>query len=81
MQINKLSTTRKTKLLISIGIRRKADMTPRKVKLYTVAKKLIKKVNFMSKKKLSFKQQLKYAKKLVTSDSCNNLSEKLTTQL
>lgn len=31
----------------------------------------------MSKKNLSFKQQLKYAKKFVTSDSCNNLSEKL----
>jgi len=77
MQINKLSTTGKTKLLSSIGIRRKADLTPRKVKLYSVAKKLIKKVNIMSEKKLSFKQQLKYAKKFVTSDSCNNLSEKL----
>jgi len=77
MQINILPTNRKTNLLSDIGIRRKADLTPRKEKLYTVAKKLIKKVNLMSKKNVSFKQQIKYAKKFVTSDSCNNLSEKL----
>lgn len=58
-------------------MRRVADLTPRKEKLYTVAKKMIKKVNCMTKKNVSFKQQLKFAKKFVITDSCNNLTEKL----
>lgn len=71
------NTKRRTCLLRDIGIRRKADLTPRKEKLFAVARTMIKKVNLMSKKNLSYKQQIKFAKKFVTSDSCNNLSEKL----
>lgn len=60
---------KKKKLLYNIGMRRVADLTPRKEKLYTVAKKLIKKVNCMTKKNVSFKQQLEFAKKFVITDT------------
>lgn len=72
-----ISRKKRTFLLRDIGIRRKTDLTPRKKKLYTVTKKLIKKVNLISQKNLSFKKQIKFAKKFVTTDSCNNLANKL----
>ena len=71
------NTKRRKGLLRDIGMRRKADLTPGKEKLFAVARRMIIKVNLMSKKNLSYKRQIKFAKQFVTSDSCNNLSEKL----
>lgn len=64
-------------LLKNIGIRIVADLTPKKKILYTVAKKMMKKVDTMTKKNYSLKTQIKLAKICVTTDSCNNLVNKL----
>jgi len=64
-------------LLKQIGMKNVSELTPRKGKLYATAKKLIKKVNLISKKTCSLKTQLKMAKKFVISDSCNNIVDKL----
>ena len=42
------NTKRRTCLLRDIGIRRKADLTPRKEKLFAVARTMIKKVNLIT---------------------------------
>lgn len=68
---------KKVCLLKQIGMKNVSELTPRKGKLYATAKKLIKKVNLISKKTCSLKTQLKIAKKFVISDSCNNLADKL----
>lgn len=64
-------------LLNQIVIKNVSELTPKKGILYKTAKKLIKKVTLMSKKTCSLKTQLKIAKKIVISDSCNNLADKL----
>lgn len=64
-------------LLKNIDIRIVTDLTPKKKILYTVAKKIMKKVDTMTKKNYSLKTQIKLAKKIVSTDSCNNLVNKL----
>lgn len=65
-------------LLKTIGMKRLKEMTPRKRLLYSVTKKLKKQINVIKRKNVTVKQQLKTAKKFVTSDSCNHLVDRVS---
>lgn len=79
LAMRKMSIKNKnTSLLTSIGIKRINELTPRKGLLYTVSKKLAKKISFMKKKNITIKKQLKMAQQFVTHGGCNNLVEKVS---